>query len=95
MPKIKNVRFGSEADMCAAPTHVRFSPNSDRKSGHSGGLRQISARKIDPAFNFRSQVEGRIRRRRGGSGHFVGLETDDGALMHVTQKATCFISVDQ
>ena len=29
-----NVRFGSKADMCGAPTHVRFTPNSDRKSGH-------------------------------------------------------------
>src|SRR4030095_16434402 len=24
-----NVRFGSKADMCNAPTHVRFTPNSD------------------------------------------------------------------
>jgi hypothetical protein len=23
-----------KADMCNAPTHVRFTPNSDRKSGH-------------------------------------------------------------
>jgi hypothetical protein len=29
-----NVRFGSEADMCTAPAHVRFTPNSDHKSGH-------------------------------------------------------------
>jgi hypothetical protein len=28
-----NVRFGSEADMCNAQPHVRFTPNSDRKSG--------------------------------------------------------------
>ena len=28
-----NVRFGSEADICAATSHVRFTPNSDRKSG--------------------------------------------------------------
>ena len=27
-----NVRFGSKADMCAAKCHVRFTPNSDRKS---------------------------------------------------------------
>jgi hypothetical protein len=27
------VRFGSKADICNAPTHVRFTPNSDRKSG--------------------------------------------------------------
>jgi len=29
------VRFGSKADMCNAPTHVRFTPNSDRKSRHA------------------------------------------------------------
>jgi hypothetical protein len=28
-----NVRFGSKADICSAPTHVRFAPNSDRESG--------------------------------------------------------------
>ena len=28
-----NVRFGSEADMCAAKPYVRFTPNNDRESG--------------------------------------------------------------
>jgi hypothetical protein len=28
-----NVRFGSKADICAAKSDVRFTPNSDRKSG--------------------------------------------------------------
>jgi hypothetical protein len=28
-----NVRFGSEADICSAIGHVRFTPNSDRESG--------------------------------------------------------------
>ena len=28
------VRFGSKADSCSATTHVRFTPNSDRESGH-------------------------------------------------------------
>ena len=28
-----NVRFGSLADICSATSHVRFTPNSDRKSG--------------------------------------------------------------
>jgi hypothetical protein len=26
------VRFGSKADICAATSHVRFTPNSDRES---------------------------------------------------------------
>jgi hypothetical protein len=29
-----DVRFGSKADVCVAKPHVRFAPNSDRKSGH-------------------------------------------------------------
>jgi hypothetical protein len=28
-----NVRFGSKADICSAKRHIRFTPNSDRKSG--------------------------------------------------------------
>jgi hypothetical protein len=28
-----NVRFGSKADICAANSDVRFTPDSDRKSG--------------------------------------------------------------
>jgi hypothetical protein len=32
------VRFGSKADMCNAKGHVRFTPNSDRESGHSRRL---------------------------------------------------------
>ncbi|MGB2649690.1 MAG: hypothetical protein WBC86_19135, partial [Pseudolabrys sp.] len=29
-----DVRFGSKADICSAPSHVRFTPNSDRESKH-------------------------------------------------------------
>jgi len=32
-PGQPGVRFGSEADMCGAPTDVRFTPDSDRESG--------------------------------------------------------------
>ena len=28
-----DVRFGSKADICSAKSHVRFTPNCDRKSG--------------------------------------------------------------
>src|SRR5262245_45978041 len=31
----KDVRFGSQADICSAKGHVRFAPNSDRESGHA------------------------------------------------------------
>ena len=30
----QDVRFGSKADMCSAQAHVRFAPESGRKSGH-------------------------------------------------------------
>jgi hypothetical protein len=33
--EISCVRFGSEADMCDAQAHVRFTPNSDRNSGRA------------------------------------------------------------
>src|SRR5262249_14890753 len=29
----RHVRFGSKADICLAPAHVRFTPNCDRESG--------------------------------------------------------------
>jgi hypothetical protein len=32
--RLPHVRFGSRADICSATAHVRFTPNSDRKSGH-------------------------------------------------------------
>jgi hypothetical protein len=30
----QDVRFGSEADICAAKSDVRFTPDSDHESGH-------------------------------------------------------------
>jgi hypothetical protein len=32
---MRDVRFGSKADICSATGHVRFTSNSDRKSGLS------------------------------------------------------------
>jgi hypothetical protein len=31
---MNNVRFGSKADISTATSHVRFTPDSDRESGH-------------------------------------------------------------
>ena len=31
----RHVRFGSEADICAATSHVRFTPNSDHERRHA------------------------------------------------------------
>jgi hypothetical protein len=32
---LANVGYGPKADICTATSDVRFTPNSDRKSGHS------------------------------------------------------------
>jgi hypothetical protein len=42
-----NVRFGSKADMCGALAHVRFTPNSDRKSGHAATVMSALHLKAD------------------------------------------------
>jgi hypothetical protein len=34
-----DVSFGSKADICSAKWHVRFTPKSDRKSGHLTDLK--------------------------------------------------------
>ena len=36
---LAHVRFGSEADICSAKGHVRFTPNSERDSGHAANGR--------------------------------------------------------
>ena len=42
-----NVRFGSKADMCSALGHVRFTPNSDRESGHRQTVMSALSPKAD------------------------------------------------
>jgi hypothetical protein len=42
-----NVRFGSEADARAAKRHVRFTPNSDRKSRHAAMVMSALPPKAD------------------------------------------------
>jgi len=38
---VGDVRFGSEADMCAAKCQVRFTPESDHESGHGRLIRLL------------------------------------------------------
>ena len=47
MPSEVNVRFGSKADICSATGHVRFAPNSDRKSGFPQKAMSALALKAD------------------------------------------------
>jgi hypothetical protein len=42
-----HVRFGSKADICSAKWHVRFAPNSDRKSGHAAMVMSALPPKAD------------------------------------------------
>jgi hypothetical protein len=44
---LADVRFGSRADMCAAKGDVRFTPNSDRKSGAARQCMSASPLKAD------------------------------------------------
>ena len=41
---MRSVRFGSKADICAAKSHVRFTPNSDHESRHAanGHVRPVA-----------------------------------------------------
>ena len=39
---IKNVRFGSKADMCSAQADVRFAPNSDNGGDHSADVPAVA-----------------------------------------------------
>jgi hypothetical protein len=48
----QHVRFGSQADMCSAKRHVRFTPNSDRKSGHAAMVMSALHLKADIARNM-------------------------------------------
>jgi hypothetical protein len=52
MQRTLQVRFGSQADICAATGHVRFTPNSDRKSEfpHPAGRPKDSRNKLGEAF---------------------------------------------
>jgi hypothetical protein len=46
-----DVRFGSSADICAAQRHVRFTPNSDRESGHQQTVMSALPPKADVCAN--------------------------------------------
>jgi len=47
LEEVANVRFGSKADVCVAKPYVRFTPNSDRKSGPSAKVMSTSPPKAD------------------------------------------------
>src|SRR5262245_33294098 len=66
------VRFGSKADICTAPAHVRFTPNSDRESRHPQTVMSALPPKADMfAENFQSIFR---RRRSPGQSRAVILK---------------------
>jgi len=66
-----DVRFGSKADICSALAYVRFTPESDRKSGHPmvGSARPARADTLG-----RCAMPDKLRR-----GQRSSLSTDGGA----------------
>ena len=54
-------RFGSIADMCGAPTHVRFIPNSDRESGFPQKVCPLYSRKQTCALQLQMSAKGHKR----------------------------------
>ena len=52
---VGNVRFGSLADMCAAQSDVRFTPNSDRESGLRQTVMSALPRKRTCAMRLRRE----------------------------------------
>ena len=57
-----NVRFGSEADICGAKAHVRFTPNSDRESGHGSNRETYGCTRLEKRKQQRARrcCEGHI-----------------------------------
>ena len=88
-----HVRFGSEADMCSALRHVRFTPNSDRESGLPTKVMSALPSKADmcsardhvcygPKADIRNLFDHLVSSREQGRGHceperLCGLEVDD------------------
>src|SRR5262245_27084152 len=66
-----NVGFGSKADICGAKRHVRFTLNSERKSGHPMVDREASPRRAPP----RGGVLSDRKVRRGQTIQHVALAT--------------------
>jgi hypothetical protein len=72
-----NVRFGSKADICAAKSHVRFTPDCDRKSRHRliGRLLLPSATEgCDPCKTMRTYPCPQTKRTPWNEGRLVGAE---------------------
>src|SRR5215470_1348089 len=79
-----NVRFGSKADMCGAPTHVRFTPNSDRESRHPQTVMSALPPEADMCGATRDVRFGPKADRAGLFDHLVGR--DEQARRHCQPK---------
>jgi hypothetical protein len=84
-----NVRFGSKADICGAPTHVRFTPISDRESGFPQPAMSASPPKADMCgaardVRFRPIADMRLRT--------IVVETMVPEAVLVAASMTCIIA---
>ena len=62
---MRNVRFGSKADVCDAQGHVRFTPNSDRESVFSQRTMSALPQKADILRDDRERIESADEHRGG------------------------------
>src|SRR5262249_55989918 len=84
------VRFGSKADMCSARAHVRFTPNSDRESGHRQTVRSALPPKADMCSATRDVCFGPIADIATVANHCDrGTYDRLGALLTVSERAIC------
>lgn len=56
-----NVRFGSLADICSAKRHVRFNPDSGRKSGHPANGKADIPQMVMSALSSNADFRARLR----------------------------------
>jgi hypothetical protein len=83
LAEVRDVRFGSEPDICSATRHVRSTPNSDRETGHLYLIFLFFLRSGEARSNFRG----------GRSPNPIACQRvryDDNALHYGHESATCF-----
>jgi hypothetical protein len=74
-PMWQDVRFGSKADMCGAPTHVRFTPESDRESGFPHKVMSASPPKRTDAVQNEMSAMG--HKRSGSHDQFIRRDREE------------------
>src|SRR5262245_62177398 len=87
-----NVRFGSTADICTAPAHVRFTPNSDRETGLPVKVMSALPPKADMCSAARNVRFGPIADIAVSLDHLIGASGE--SKWHVKAKRVGSLEVD-